>query len=45
MKEVQFVLRLAKTIRTPQQAAALIVVAALGVGIIYFIPADLIDRI
>jgi len=45
MNEIKLIMRLAKSVRTPQQAAALIVAAIIGVGLIYFIPADLIENV
>lgn len=41
MNEVKLILKLAKVIRTPEQAIALFVVSGLGIVIAYKIPADL----
>lgn len=43
MNEVKLVIRLAKRVRTPKQAALLLVGAAGFIAVIYFIPADLLE--
>lgn len=44
MREIKLLLKLAKRVRTPQEAVALFFLASLMIGIIYLIPADLFDE-
>jgi hypothetical protein len=43
MNEVKLVLKLAKKVKTPQQALVLLGVAVAFIALIYFIPPDLIE--
>ena len=43
MNEVKLVLRLAKIIRTPEQAFAVFVVCGIGIAIAYAIPHDILE--
>jgi len=44
MNEVKLVIRLAKLIRTPEQAVLVFAVCGLGIVVAYSIPHDLLER-
>lgn len=45
MNEIRLLLRLAKMVRTPQQAAVLVVVSGTLIAVIYLTPAETVERL